>query len=195
MDASSYRHLVMSDLYRIDGDVSVRTFVRQLLRGMSFKFIFWMRTASFLMTASRGWRLLYPVARMMYRRYTFKLGISIPYQTKIGSGFYIGHFGGIVVSSGASIGTNCNLSQGVTIGQINRGPNKGTPHIGDHVYVGPGAKILGRITVGSNVAIGANAVVIKDVPDGAVVVGVPARVISHEGSADYINRIDYPTTL
>ena len=185
----------MSDLYRIDGDVSVRTFVRQLSRGMSFKFIFWMRTATFLMTAGRGWRLLYPLVRMMYRRYTFQLGISIPYQTPIGPGFYIGHFGGIVVSSGAQIGANCNLSQGVTIGQINRGSKQGTPRLGDNVYVGPGAKILGQITVGNNVAIGANAVVIKDVPDGAVVVGVPARVISHEGSSGYINRTDYPAAL
>jgi serine O-acetyltransferase len=193
VNTSDYRHLVMSDLYRIDGDVSIGAFARQLTRGVSFKFIFWMRTTAFLTAAGRGWRLLYPMARMMYRRYMFKFGISIPYQTPIGSGFYIGHFGGIVVNSGASIGTNCNLSQGVTIGQINRGANQGTPQIGDNVYVGPGAKILGHITVGNNAAIGANAVVIKDVPDGAVVVGVPARVISHDGSAGYINRTDYPT--
>jgi serine O-acetyltransferase len=187
-----YRHLVMSDLYRIDGDVSMRSFLKQVTRGLSFKFIFWMRTAAILRTAGPGWRMLYPVARAMYRRYMFKFGISIPYQTPIGSGFYIGHFGGIVVSSGATIGANCNISQGVTIGQINRGAKKGTPHIGDNVYIGPGAKVLGHISIGNNVAIGANAVVINDVPDNAVVVGVPARLISHDGSADYINRTDYP---
>ena len=190
---TSYRHLVMSDLYRIDGDASLGSFVKQLTRGISFKFIFWMRTSAFLTTAGPGWRTLYPVARVMYRRYMFKFGISVPYQTPIGSGFYIGHFGGIVVSSGATIGANCNLSQGVTIGQVNRGAKKGTPCIGDNVYIGPGAKVLGHITIGNNVAIGANAVVIKSVPDNAVVVGVPARVISHDGSADYINRTDYPT--
>lgn len=191
MNAPSYRHLVMSDLYRIDGDASMRSFLKQVTRGVSFKFVFWMRTAEFVTTAGPAWRLLYPVARVMYRRYMFKFGISIPYQTPIGSGLYIGHFGGIVVSSGATIGANCNISQGVTIGQINRGAKKGTPHIGDNVYIGPGAKVLGRISIGNNVAIGANAVVVDDVPDNAVVVGVPARVISHDGSADYINRTDY----
>jgi serine O-acetyltransferase len=65
------------------------------------------------------------------------------------------------------------------------------PVIGDNVYIGPGAKIIGRVNMGSGVAIGANAVVTKDVPDNAVVVGVPAKVISYNGSKGYINKTDY----
>jgi serine O-acetyltransferase len=192
MDPRCFLRLVASDLYRIEGDASAAQFFKHLSRGVAFKFIFWMRVMAFVTTASPGWRALYPVARLMYRRYTFKFGISIPYETRVGSGFYIGHFGGIVVTPGATIGKNCNLSQGVTIGQVNRGPKKGTPTIGDNVYIGPGAKVLGKITVGDNVAIGANAVVVKDVPHNAVVGGVPARIISEEGSGGYINRTDYP---
>jgi len=126
--------------------------------------------------------------------YTFKYGISIPPETVIGSGFYIGHFGGIVVSPKSKIGKNCNISQGVTIGQTNRGSRKGFPIIGNNVYIGPGAKIIGGVTIGNDVAVGANCVVTKDVPDNAVVVGVPGRVISYDGSRGYINNTDYSIT-
>ncbi|MGE5865508.1 MAG: serine O-acetyltransferase, partial [Rhizobacter sp.] len=111
------------------------------------------------------------------------------------SGFYIGHFGGIVVNGESVIGKNCNISQGVTLGQANRGRNKGCPIVGDNVYIGPGAKLVGAVRIGDNVAIGANAVVTRDVPDNAVVVGIPARVISHEGSAGYVNNTDYEDKL
>lgn len=94
-----------------------------------------------------------------------------------------------MISAGADIGENCNISQGVTIGVVNRGPKAGAPSIGDRVYIGPGAKIIGNIKIGNDVAIGANAVVTKDIPDNAVAVGVPAKVISYEGSAGYINRV------
>jgi serine O-acetyltransferase len=84
------------------------------------------------------------------------------------------------------IGENCNISRGVTIGQACRGRRKGTPIIGRHVYIGPGAKIVGAVRVGDFVAIGANCVVTDDVPDHATVVGVPARVISYGGSPDML---------
>ena len=79
----------------------------------------------------------------------------------------------------------------MTIGQGNRGPRKGYPVVGNNVYIGPGAKLVGSVRIGNNVAIGANCVVTKDVPDNAVVVGVPGRVISFAGVADYIERTDY----
>lgn len=117
-----------------------------------------------------------------------KYGIQIPWYTKIGKGFYIGHFGEIVVNGGSIIGENVNISQGVTIGQVNRGKYQGVPTIGNGVYIGPGAKVIGKISIGSNVAIGANAVVTTDVPDNACVAGVPARVISMDGADGYVNR-------
>ncbi len=129
---------------------------------------------------------------LFFLRYVYKYGISIPYITKIGSGFVIGHFGGIVVSDKAVIGNNCTISHGVTIGKANRGKNLGHPTIGDNVYMGAGAKIIGNIKVGNNVVIGANCVVTKDVPDNAVVASVPGKVISYDGTEGYLKRTDYP---
>ncbi len=113
-------------------------------------------------------------------------GIDLPPAARIGRGLYIGHFGGIIVSPDATLGEYCNLSQGVTIGIAGRGDERGAPVLGARVYVGPGAKVIGRIRVGDRAALGANAVVTKDVPDGAVAVGVPAKVISFEGSGDFV---------
>lgn len=93
------------------------------------------------------------------------------------------------------IGKNCNISQGVTLGVVNRGENKGYPTIGDDVYIGPGAKIVGSVNIGNNVAIGANCVVTKDVPDNSVVVGIPGKVISQNGSQGYVNRTGYDRYL
>jgi len=150
-----------------------------------------MRTAAFL-SSRRVLRFgVGHLARLVLRHYFLKYGISVPWRTKVGAGFYIGHFGQIVVHDQAVIGTNCNISQGVTLGQANRGPRKGYPVVGDCVYLGPGAKLVGSVRVGNNVAVGANCVVTKDVPDNAVVVGVPGRVVSYEGSKGYVNWTDY----
>ena len=191
MRFNEYRFLVRSDLYRYTGKVRGALFLKHILRNPGFQYSFWIRTCAFL-EQSRIWRhgILF-IARIILHRYTYKYGISIPYSTKIGSGFVIGHFGGIVVSNRAVIGKNCTIAHGVTVGKANRGKNKGYPTIRDNVYIGPGAKIVGKVRVGDNVAIGANCVVTKDVPDNAVVVGVPGEVISYNGSQDYVNRTDY----
>lgn len=106
-------------------------------------------------------------------------GISLPASARIGKGFYIGHFGGIIVHSDAEIGENCSIGTGVIIGTRGVG-NVGVPTIGNNVYIGTGAKILGKIRIGDNVKIGANAVVVTDIPDNATAVGVPARILSEE---------------
>jgi serine O-acetyltransferase len=110
-------------------------------------------------------------------------GIEIPRRTKVGPGLYIGHFGGITVSSIAVIGRNCNLSQNITIGVSGAGSKRGAPTLGDNVYVAPGARLVGKITIGNNVKIGANAVVHKDLPDNAIAVLDPGfKIISYAGN-------------
>ncbi|MBI4387757.1 MAG: hypothetical protein HY582_01775 [Candidatus Omnitrophica bacterium] len=106
-------------------------------------------------------------------------GVSIPPAAKIGPGLLIHHFGGIVINGEAVIGSHCDLHHGVTVGNRNSGGP--SPKIGDHVMIGAGAKVLGGIKIGNNAEIGANAVVLEDVPDGGVVVGVPARVARIKG--------------
>jgi len=192
MTFAQYRFLVLSDLYRYGGAKGRGAFWRFLLSGGSYSYTFWMRSAAYTQS-HRLWRyLLYPLVRVMRSYYTYKLGISIPATTSIGSGFYIGHFGGIVINKRCSIGKNCNISQGVTLGCANRGARRGVPTIGENVYIAPGVKIVGRVKIGDNVALGANCVVTKDIPDNAVAVGIPAKVISFEGSRGYINFVDYP---
>ena len=110
-------------------------------------------------------------------------GIDIPRHCVIGPGLYIAHFGGITLSSRAVLGKNCNLSHDVTIGLSGKGDRAGVPTIGDDVYIAPGAKLFGRITVGNDVKIGANAVVYRDVPDHAVVVLDPGfKIVSFKGN-------------
>lgn len=191
MTFREYQYLIRSDLYRISDSTSPAALLTHMLRGSAFKHTFWMRTCRYARSHLLLRLSLYHVARRMLMHYTYKFGISIPFETNIGSGFYIGHFGGIVVNEACTIGKNCNISHGVTLGILNRGERQGCPTVGDNVYIGPGAKIIGAIRVGNFSAIGANAVVTKDVPDHAVVVGIPARVISQDGSTGYVNRTDY----
>ena len=107
--------------------------------------------------------------RVIYRRY----GLEIPCGADIGGGLYIAHPVGTVIMP-KRIGRNCSIIASVTVGMRSEWS---FPDIGDNVYIGAGARILGGIRIGNDVSVGANAVVIHDAPDGATVVGVPARVI------------------
>jgi serine O-acetyltransferase len=113
-------------------------------------------------------------------------GISLPYSSQIGSGFYIGHYGNIIINPSAIIGSNCNISQGVTIGISGRGENRGVPVIGNNVYIGANAVIVGNIIVGDNCVIAANSLVVNSVEANKTVVGVPAIVVSSNTSKEYI---------
>ena len=184
--------LVASDLYRHEGRTGARPFWRHLLVTPGFRYTYLLRVYAYLKTTSWGGWGLRQLTTVLLHHYAIKYGIDISRDARIGSGFYIGHFGGIVVNEHVVIGDNCNISQGVTLGQANRGPSGGCPTIGNNVYIGPGAKVIGRINIGEGAAIGANAVVVKDVPPGVSVGGVPAKVISEKGSEGYVNRTDYP---
>lgn len=112
--------------------------------------------------------------------------VELPKKAAIGKGLYIPHASSIIVHQNVSLGKNCTISQEVTIGEGGRGEKKGWPQIGDRVYIAPGAKVFGAISIGHDVAIGANAVVNKSFEKSAVVAGIPAKVISYKGSADFI---------
>lgn len=116
--------------------------------------------------------LLYKV---LYKMVQIVTGIELPCEVALGHGFVIEHSGGIVVSGFARFGDNCRIRNGVVIG-LARVEEPCAPQLGNDVDVGAGAKLLGNIRIGNRVRIGANAVVVCDVPDDCIAVGVPAVV-------------------
>ncbi len=114
------------------------------------------------------------------RLYATIHSVYISDNAEIGEGFYIAHCFCIMIA-GVKIGRNCVVMQQVTIGSSRGGRRSGYPILGNNVVVCCGAKIIGKVNIGNNVIIGANAVVVNDVPDNAVVGGVPAKVIAMNG--------------
>ncbi len=176
--------LIKSDAYRYIGKKNFASCVNLYIRSSGFRFMFWHRISF----SVRGNKMAYLIPWIILTRLKFKYGYDIPSSTVIGSGFYIGHFGGIVIAQKAIIGKNCNISQGVTIGFNPRGKKMGYPIIGANVYIGPGVKIFGDITIGDNVAIGANAVVNTNLPSNFTYGGIPAKKISNYGSEEIIKN-------
>lgn len=118
------------------------------------------------------------------RRLEHKYGFQIPVHTKIGKGFYIGHFGTIVINARAVIGENCNIAHNTTIGQSNRGKKQGCPTIGNYVWIGTGAVIVGNISIGNNVLIAPNSYVNNNVPSNSIVLGNPCKIIAKENPTE-----------
>ena len=110
-------------------------------------------------------------------------GVDIHPGAIIGTGLFIDHATGVVIGETAEVGDNVTIYHGVTLGGTGADTGKRHPTIGDRVIIGAGAKVLGAIKVGDDSRIGANAVVVKEVPSSAVVIGVPGQAISHHGSS------------
>jgi serine O-acetyltransferase len=190
------RELIRSDLYRNLGahDYRWRAYRAVWLYSPGFRFLFWLRIAQALRGGGqgqrRGWkRVAFWAAHGIAHHYGYKFGFDIPVSVRIGRGLKLGHFGGVVVQAHVTIGENCTLSHGVTIGAVIDGERKGTPTIGDRVWIGAGAFILGGIRVGNDALIGPSAMVIRDVPENARMVGPEARMVSVEkGSRGYVLR-------
>lgn len=127
--------------------------------------------------------------RIWFKRLQVKFGYQIPHTVKIGRGLFLGHFGNIVVNQAAVLGENCNVAQGVTIGNVSRGSRIGCPVIGDRVWIGANAVIVGKIIVGNDVLIAPLTLVNFDVPDNSVVAGNPAKIVSNNGSKGYIKNM------
>ena len=115
-------------------------------------------------------------------------GIEIHPGAVIGKEFFIDHGGGVVIGETSIIGNNVTLFQGVSLGGVSTDPVKRHPTLGNNIVIGAGAKLLGPIMIGDNVRIGANSVVVNDVPPNSVVVGIPGKIISRKG--EKIEKID-----
>lgn len=169
-----------ADYYRMTGVPyrrSLKSFLkRHLFHNLSFAF--WYR--KYKTSGSK-------IARIVLYRLSRKYGLEISVKANIGDGLYLGHPYNITVGEGVEIGKNVNLHKGCTIGNTSRG-NRGVPRLGDQVYVGINATVVGNITIGEDVLIAPNAYVNVDVPPHSVVIGNPA-VIHHKEKAtwSYVN--------
>lgn len=175
------KEIIKKDIYREYGERG-ESLLRRIFRSPQLKFTVALRKAHDSKNPFLHYRL---------RRLSHKTGIQIPARTEIGEGFYIGHFGRIIINPEAVIGKNVNIATGVTVGAENRGKRKGSPHIGDNVWIGTNAVIVGNIKIGNDVLIAPLAFVNFDVPDHSIVIGNPAKIISRENATErYIeNRV------
>ena len=138
---------------------------------------------------STNFFLLRLIYKILFRLWSEHRGLEIPANKHIGGGIYFGHAYNITINPNAHIGCNCNIHKGVVIGQTNRGKNKGVPTIGNEVWIGINAAIVGGITIGDDVLIAPNSYVNVDVPPHSIVFGNPC-IIKHKDWATkgYINH-------
>ena len=182
------RHTIASDykrcgISRISFGVLLKTFIFMPNPGLKFLTIF--RLTQHFRKRNKA---MFYFFFLWLRHLKVKYGFDISYRTQIGEGFYIGHFGSVVIHGDTVIGANCNISQGITIGISNSGSHIGVPKIGANVFIGPGACIFGAITIGNHVTIGANAVVTQSVPDYHTVLSPKITILDKDLSAFYIHN-------
>ncbi|MDG1731661.1 MAG: serine O-acetyltransferase [Thalassotalea sp.] len=128
------------------------------------------------------------LARFVSTFFRWLTGVEIHPGATIGRRFFIDHGMGIVIGETAEIGDDCTVYHGVTLGGTSWSAGKRHPTLGNNVVIGAGAKVLGPLMVGENARIGSNAVVIKNVPDGATVIGIPGRIVSNPTDPEQVKR-------
>lgn len=148
-----------------------------------------LRKTEFFKNTSNGniiKKLFYIFSMIRFHRLRVKYGFSIPLNV-FGPGLSIAHFGSIVVNGNAKVGENCRIQDSVTIGETNG--ESDAPVIRNNVFIGSGARIIGKVNIASDIAIGANAVVVKDFnKSGITIGGVPAKKISDNNSHSNLNK-------
>jgi len=168
---NSFKEMYNSDMHRYGPNGT---------RGYCRKFSYYLRK-----TASCGNKVLKFYYRLRFRLICRKRGMEISWNTNIGKGLYIGHPYNITINANAVLGENINIHKGVTIGQENRGTRKGTPTIGNKVWIGINSTIVGNITIGDDVLIAPNSYVNCNVPPHSIVIGNPCRIIHRDNATEY----------
>ena len=178
----------------LDRDPAARSALEVVLCYPGVHAIWFHRVAHRLWGA--GWTT---AARLVAHLSRFLTGIEIHPAAKLGPGLFIDHGMGIVIGETAEVGENVSLLQGVTLGGTSVRREKRHPTLGDNVTVGAGAKVLGSFTIGAGSRIGAGSVVVREVPENSVVVGVPGRVTFRDGRRVTgeidLNQVDLPDPL
>lgn len=172
---------IISDYMRYGKPMSLGNFLHVYIVHPGFRVTLWYRVSRRMKNIKRI-GFLSKLATLWLLHQQLKAGITLNPGTEIGPGLYIPHPGCIVVNPDCVIGSNVYLSHDVLIGKAHSGPRFGVPVVGDGVFIGAGARLLGKLTVGDNAAIGANAVVLSDVPPHTFSAGAPARVVKYTGA-------------
>lgn len=188
--SSKVKKSICSDAYRYYGDSSLRARIKTYIFQGAYKYTKIYRRVNYYY--KRNKKIRYFLMRLLLLRRSYKYGYQINEKAQIGEGLYLGHRGTIIINGDAVLGNNVNIQAGVTIGQENRGERIGAPHIGNEVWIGGNAVIVGKITIGNNVLIAPNSFVNRDIPDDSIVVGNPIRIIhNEEATVGYIqNKVD-----
>ncbi len=171
-----------ADLYRYYGDKKIGLIKKSQLFG--YKYTRVLRYTNYYQKRNK---LLYLLYGFRLNKLQMKYGFQISTSATIGKGLYLGHFGTIVVNPAAVLGENVNLSPNVVIGQQNRGERKGAPQIGNNVWIGSGAVVVGNIKIGDDVLVAPNSYVNFDVPSHSIVIGNPGVIHpAQNATKDYI---------
>lgn len=157
----------------LKNDPSIHSIIEVFLYP-SFKVKLYYKISHFLYKRKR-----FLIARIISEKAKRKTGIEIHPGATIGKNLFIDHGMGVVIGETCVIGDNVTLFHGVTLGGTGKEKGKRHPTIGNNVFIGSGAKILGNITIGNNVKIGANSVILESIPDNVTVVGIPGKIIKH----------------
>lgn len=177
------KEILSADAHRLyPSDAPIVLKLRRRL-SLYFRFIYFLRVSELCCKSNCAFiKLMGKFSNKIYSYYARKLGMSVTHCTEIGRGILFEHRFGTVIASSAKIGDGCTIFQNVTIGRT-YGKNSGAPKIGNRCILFAGAKIIGSITLGDDVIVGAGAVVINDVPSGCVVAGCPAKIVSEESQS------------
>lgn len=165
-------------------DPACRNLMEVILLYPGFHILFFYRISNFLYRHNRFF-----LARLISQLARHITGIEIHPGAKIGKRLFIDHGMGIVIGETTTIGNDCTIYHGVTLGGTGKDKNKRHPDLGNNVIIGCGAKVLGPIQIGNNVKIGANSVVLHDIPDNSTAVGIPrkGKIVLNKNPQHYQN--------
>lgn len=192
--AMGFKDLLLADLVRIHGNASVGKLLRSYLTHRTFRPIVSMRLCKAAANSSGAFSLFAPVFRALHKWNCSSAGMDLSWQAGFGPGLAITHGWGLVVSPGATIGRNCTLFHGATIGQGDRINSNGAretgfPILEDEVWVGPHALIVGDVRIGRGARILGGSFVTKSVPPNTMVGGNPAQFLKHDICPDVANPV------
>jgi len=184
----SLHSIIQADLYRITGTKKNWFGISKNLFKPEFCYLFYLRCVNY--HYKKGNRIRFLVLSLFLRFYSIRYGYEIPYQCEIQPGLKLEHYGGIIINPLAKLGTNVTLYRGCTIGSNRRGKKAGAPIIGNNVWIGANAVIIGKVVIGNDVMIAPNAYVNFDVPSHSICLGNPGKIMHKNNATEFY--IDNP---